>query len=49
MKILMFLLVTLLGTIGWYAGESLGGIGYALLVSTVGSILGVYLAWKIAH
>ncbi len=46
MKLLMFLLVTVLGTVGWYLGEDLGGIGSALLLSTLGSVLGVYLAWR---
>ena len=47
MKLLMFLLATILGTLGWYAGEDLGGIGAALVLSTLGSILGVYLAWRL--
>jgi hypothetical protein len=49
MKLLMFLLATLLGTLGWYLGEPLGGLPGALVVSTVGSILGVYLAWRIGR
>lgn len=36
------------GYVGWWAGDCIGlGLMAAVLVSTLGSITGVYLAWRI--
>ena len=42
---------TLIGSYGgWMLGDSLGlGIGWAFVISGVGSVLGVYAGWKIAR
>ena len=47
-RLLMFLGMTLGGYVGWWAGEYIGfGIIGTFLVSSLGSIAGVYLAWRI--
>ncbi len=36
------------GYIGWWAGDAIGlGLMGAFLVSTIGSMAGVYVAWKV--
>jgi hypothetical protein len=47
-RLLMFVGMTVGGYIGWWAGEEMGlGMMGALGVSTIGSLVGVYLAWKV--
>ena len=47
-RLLMFVGMTLGGYVGWWAGDYVGfGIMGTFLVSSLGSIAGVYLAWRI--
>lgn len=47
MKTLIYLLSTsILGAIGWELGMIIG-IGTAWVLSSIGSIAGVYVGWKI--
>jgi hypothetical protein len=46
-KLCIFLGMTILGFIGWWVGSKLGGIMMAFLISGVGSLLGVYVGWRI--
>lgn len=47
-RTLMFLAMTLGGYVGWWAGEAIGfGLMGTFLVSSLGSIVGVVVAWKI--
>jgi hypothetical protein len=45
-KIWIFVGMTVFGWIGWWAGSSLG-IMTAYIFSGVGSLLGVYVGWRI--
>ncbi len=45
-KICIFVGMTVLGWIGWWAGSSLG-VMTAYVFSGVGSLLGVYVGWRI--
>jgi len=47
-RLLIFIGMTVGGYGGWWAGDyfSLGLMG-SFLVSTLGSIVGVYLAWRV--
>jgi hypothetical protein len=47
-RLLMFIGMTIGGSIGWWAGEAIGfGMMGSLVVSTLGSLAGVYAAWKV--
>jgi len=47
-RLLFFVGMTLGGYVGWWAGEYFGmGIMMTFLVSTLGSAVGVYVAWRI--
>ena len=47
-RLLMFIGMTLGGYVGWFAGEYMGlGLMATLLVSSLGSAAGVYVAWRI--
>jgi hypothetical protein len=47
-RLLMFVGMTAGGYIGWWAGDAVGfGLMGSLAVSTLGSIVGVYAAWKV--
>ena len=49
-RLLIFLGMTFGGYLGWWAGEAMGfGLMGDFLVSSLGSILGIYGAWKIVH
>lgn len=45
-KLIYFVATSLGGALGWWAGERVG-IGTAMLLSTVGSCVGIYAAWKL--
>ncbi len=45
-KVFIFVGMTLLGWVGWWAGSSLG-VMTAYVGSGVGSLLGVYVGWRI--
>lgn len=45
---LMFIGMTVGGYLGWWAGEWLGfGFMGAFLVSSFGSLVGIFVAWKV--
>ncbi|MFZ1936486.1 MAG: hypothetical protein WCB27_15065 [Thermoguttaceae bacterium] len=47
-RLLMFVGMTVGGYIGWWAGGAIGfGLMGTLMVSTIGSLIGVYVAWKV--
>ena len=47
-RLLMFVGMTLGGYVGWWAGDYVGlGLMGTFLVSSLGSLAGVYLAWRI--
>lgn len=47
-KVLFFLGTTIGGYLGWWAGEAMGfDMMGAFLISSVGSIAGIYAAWRI--
>jgi hypothetical protein len=45
-KICIFVGIALFGWIGWWAGSSFG-VMTAWVLSGIGSILGVYIGWRI--
>ena len=48
MKLLIFIGVNVFGALGWWVGEQFG-MGTAVIASGIGSILGVYIGWRIAR
>lgn len=48
MRFLLFVGMTIGGAIGWWLGDY-GGIWWALLGSTAGSIVGVYITYKLTR
>jgi hypothetical protein len=47
-RLSIFVGMTLGGYVGWWAGEYVGfGLMGAFLVSSLGSLVGVYAAWRI--
>jgi len=47
-RIIILLVVTILGGVGWSLGARLN-LGMAWLLSSAGSLFGVYIGWRIAH
>ena len=49
-RLLTFLGMTLGGYLGWWAGEAMGfGLMGAFIMSSLGSIAGIFAAWKIVQ
>lgn len=46
-KLLCWISVFVGGTIGWWLGARFG-FGWAFILSSIGSIAGVFVGWKIA-
>jgi len=47
-RLLMFVGMTVGGYVGWWAGEYVGlGLMGAFLLSSVGSLVGIYAAWRV--
>ncbi len=47
-RLLMFVGMTVGGYLGWWAGSAIGlGLMGTFLVSLLGSLLGIYSAWKV--
>lgn len=47
-RLLMFIGMTVGGYVGWWAGDYMGfGLMGTFLVSSVGSLIGVYVAWRV--
>ena len=44
---LIFIGMTVGGYLGWWAGENLGfGLMGTFLISSLGSLIGIFVAWK---
>ncbi len=49
-RILMFVGIGVGGYVGWYVGDYFGfGLMGAYLVSTAGSFVGLYVAWRVVR
>ncbi|MCY2986499.1 MAG: hypothetical protein NTY19_01315 [Planctomycetota bacterium] len=49
-RLLIFIGMTVGGCLGWYAGDYFGcGLMTTFMVSNLGSIAGVYLAWRVGR
>ena len=48
MKLLIFVSLTVFSSLGWWAGESYG-LMTAFLLSSLGSIIGVFVGWWAAR
>ena len=47
-RLLMFIGISVGGYVGWYVGDYFGfGLMGNFLVSSLGSIVGVYVAWRV--
>jgi hypothetical protein len=47
-RLLMFIGMTIGGYVGWWAGDYLGfGLMGTFLVSSLGSAVGIFVAWKV--
>ena len=47
-RLFIFIGMSIGGYLGWWAGESMGfDLMGAFLISSVGSAIGIYLAWRI--
>ena len=47
-RLLMFVGMTLGGYVGWWAGDYMGfGLMGTFLVSSLGSLIGIYVAWRV--
>ncbi len=47
-KVIILLAVTILGGVGWEMGAYFG-LGMAWFLSSVGSLVGVYIGWRIGQ
>lgn len=49
-RLLIFIGMTLGGYVGWWAGDYMGmGLMTTFLISSLGSVAGVYVAWRITR
>ncbi|QHI67945.1 hypothetical protein [Tichowtungia aerotolerans] len=48
-KLLIWIGVFVGGWIGWYLGDLIGGFGWSFTISSIGSIAGVFIGWKISR
>jgi uncharacterized membrane protein YfcA len=46
--VIILLSVSILGAVGWHLGKP-GGLVWAWFVSSVGSLVGVYVGWRLAN
>jgi len=46
-RLCVFIGMTVFGWIGWWIGEKFGGFITALVISGIGSMIGVYVGWRI--
>ena len=47
-RLLMFIGMTVGGYVGWWVGDAIGfGLMWTFLVSTLGSLAGIYVVWKV--
>jgi hypothetical protein len=47
-RMFIFIGMTVFGWVGWWIGERFGFMT-AFILSTIGSMIGVYAGWKINH
>ena len=40
---------TVLGWVGWWLGEKVGDMTGALVLSSIGSLAGAYLGWRVVR
>lgn len=48
-KLFIWIGVFVGGWVGWFLGDLIGGFGWAFTISSIGSIAGVFIGWKIAN
>jgi outer membrane lipoprotein SlyB len=48
-KLFIWIGVFVGGWLGWFLGDLIGGFGWAFAISSIGSIAGVIIGWKIAN
>lgn len=49
-KLCIFAATTILGYVGWALGDAVGlGFGGSFVVSSIGSLVGVWVGWKVAR
>jgi len=46
-RLCIFIGMMVFGGIGWWIGAKFGGFMTAFIVSSIGSIVGVYVGWRI--
>ena len=47
-RLFMFIGMTVGGYVGWWVGDAIGfGLMGTFLVSTLGSLVGIYVVWKV--
>ncbi len=47
-RLLMFVGMTIGGYVGWWAGDAVGfGLMGTFLVSSLGSLIGIYVTWRV--
>jgi hypothetical protein len=46
-RLCIFIGMIVFGWIGWWIGSRIGGIMTTLWISTLGSIIGIYVGWRI--
>ena len=49
MRLLMFVGLTIGGLIGWWLGGFIGGLFTQLAVSTLGSLVAIYLVYRLTR
>jgi hypothetical protein len=47
-KLCILVSSTVLSYVGWFLGDPLG-LGWAIVISSIGALVGVYVGWKIAR
>ncbi len=48
-KLCIFVGMTVFSYLGWWVGEQFGGFMTAIVVSSIGTIAGVVIGWKISR
>lgn len=49
-KLCIFVGTSVVGWLGWWLGEVLGfGFGWCFVLSGIGSVVGVWVGWKVAR
>ena len=48
-KLCIFIASGVLGSIGWWLGEQVGDVMTAFVISSIGSLVGAYLGWRLVR